>query len=112
METAPPGSDPAVASASGSNSPGSVDPAVNLPATLLPVAHLLVRGELDAGEPLGAFIAVHMRHDQSQRKTVAGRERLLVHLVREQHVRKGGLRSRKAVDVNAIKRVEGNEVDL
>src|SRR5579883_1942017 len=71
-----PGPNRSTVPAAGCSAGVSVDPAVELPATLLPVAGDLVVDEFNSRQPLWAFVAVHVRRDQAQRQPVLRRERL------------------------------------
>src|SRR5712692_6978209 len=87
----------------------SGNPGIELPATLLPVAGLLRGDELQAVQELRALVAVHPRHDESQRKAVLRRQRLLVHPVGDQGIGQRRLTEGETVGVEAIEGMEGDE---
>src|SRR5487761_1251146 len=75
-----------ISSSERSGGDASDDPAIHLPATLLPVAHHLRAREFKPVEVLRALVAIHMREDSAQWITVVGWQRPPIDVIGDQRV--------------------------
>ena len=82
------------------------DPAVDVVPVLFPVSRNHLVDDLDRVEPLARLVAVHRRDVEPGRTAVIARERLALHVVRDDDVVAARLVERQALGVLAVERRE------